>query len=487
MSRFNTVTAPTKTVNLAGGQSYSQTPELELVSILLTSFAQDQFYRKATDTFDRLKELIGKCDKKFVAQAAIYARTKYGMRSITHVVASELAKHIGGLDWAKKFYEAIIYRPDDMMEILSYHKSTNGKVPNSIKKGFAKAFDKFNKYQLAKYRGEGKGFKLVDVVNLVHPIPVEGNKEAIDELIKGELKSFDTWESQLSNAGQTATNDEQKAEFKKEVWVNLIREKKIGYLALLRNLRNIMEQAPEVLTEALSSLTNPDFIKKSLIFPFQYLVAYKQFLNLNTKQSREIADALSDAVDISCENVRTLNFEGETLVVVDNSGSMDSPVAKSEHMKMSELGGLFGIVLAKAINADIMEFGDFARYITYNLKEHSMNFASDFSGKNAVGHGTNFHSIFQNANKKYNRILIFSDMQGWIGYNTPAKTFNEYKKKYGATPFIYSFDLAGHGTMQLPENNVFCMAGFSDKIFTTMSMLETDKKALINEIKKVEL
>lgn len=486
MSRFNTVTAPTKTENLAGGQAYKQTPELELVSILLTSFAQDQFYRKADDTFDALKTLIGKCNKKFVAQAIVYARTTYGMRSISHVAASELAKHIAGEKWAKDFFKAVIFRPDDMTEILSYHIGRKEKVSNQMKKGLAKAFDKFNAYQLAKYRGEGNTFKLVDVVNLVHPVPIETNKAAINGLVNGKLKSFDTWESELTKAGQTATTDEEKDEFKKDVWVKLIKEKKIGYLALLRNLRNIMEQAPSVLGEALDSLTNYDFIKKSLIFPFQYLTAYKQFASMSTKESRLITAALSDAVDISCDNIKSLNFEGNTLVVVDNSGSMGSPVAKSPHMKMSELGGLFGIVLAKAINADIMEFGDSARYIPFSLKEHSMDFAADFSSKNRVGHGTNFHSIFTTANKKYDRILIFSDMQGWVGYYTPTASFNAYNKKFGANPFVYSFDLAGMGTMQLPANKIFCIAGFSDKIFNTMAMLETDKNALINIIKAVE-
>ena len=40
--------------------------------------------------------------------------------------------------------------------------------------------------------------------------------------------------------------------------------------------------------------------------------------------------------------------------------------------------------------------------------------------------------------------------------------------------------------MQFPESNVFAIAGFSEKIFDTMKLMESDKKALINVIKKVE-
>jgi hypothetical protein len=472
MSRFNKAVAPTKTTNFAGGEAYGQSPELELISILLTSFANDTFYRKASDTFDRLKQLVGVTNKEFVAKAAVYARTKFGMRSITHVVASELAKHISGEKWAKDFYSAVIYRPDDMMEILSYHATNNGKMPMSMKKGFAKAFDKFNKYELAKYRGESKGFKLVDIVNMVHPKPVEKNQEAINALVKGELKSFDTWETELTKAGQTAENEDHKDELKKEAWTKLINEKKIGYFALLRNLRNIIEQAPEVLPNALELLTTEALIKKSLVLPFRFTTAFEEIQKLNNgPQVRLALVALNKAVDISVSNVP--KFDGDTLVVLDGSGSMSG--------KPAQIGSLFSAVLIKSNNADFIVFSDNAKYKNVNPMDSTITIANSI--KFASG-GTDFHSIFRTANKPYKRIIILSDMQGWIGHNTPRVEFEKYKKTTGANPFIYSFDLNGLGSMQFPEQNVFALAGFSEKIFDIMQMLETDKKALINEIKK---
>lgn len=475
MSRFNTLSAGTKTVNLAGGEAYSQTHELELVSILLTSFGNDQFYRSSDDTFNKIKQLITLCDKKFVGRAAIYARTHFGMRTISHVVASELAKYVSGESWAKDFYTAIVYRPDDMMEILAYHTSVNGKIPNSIKKGFAKAFDKFDAYSLAKYRCEDKSFKLVDVVNLVHPAPVEKNLEAINLLVQGKLKSFDTWESELTKAGQLANNEEEKASLKKDVWINLIKENKIGYFALLRNLRNIIEQAPEVIKESLEMLTNERLIKKSLVLPFRFTTAFDEIQKLNDgKIIREVLMALNKAVDISIQNVP--KFDGETLVVLDVSGSMSG--------KPSQIGSLFSAVLVKSNNADFMVFSESAKYINVNPMDSTITIANSL--RFSAG-GTNFKDIFKVANKKYDRVVILSDMQGWMGYYTPASEFNEYKNITGANPFIYSFDLNGYGSMQFPENKVFCIAGFSDKIFSIMDLMEKDKNALINEIKKVEL
>jgi len=235
MSLFNKLKNRTKRItNRAGGEAFAQTPKMELASILLTSFAQNQHYRSANDTFKELNALLPKVDAKFAAKAAIYARHEFGMRSITHVLAAEISAYVSGQLWAKDFYKAIVRRPDDMLEIIAYYYAKGGKtLPNAMKKGFANAFDKFDAYQLAKYRGTQKSVKLVDVVNLVHPKATDRNATALKELVADTLKSTDTWEAKLTQAGQTATTDADKAERKAAVWTELIREGKLGYFALI--------------------------------------------------------------------------------------------------------------------------------------------------------------------------------------------------------------------------------------------------------------
>jgi len=129
-----------------------------------------------------------------------------------------------------------------------------------------------------------------------------------------------------------------------------------------------------------------------------------------------------------------------------------------------------------------MVFSDNAQYHNINPMDSTITISNSL--RFASGE-TNFHSIFQTANKKYDRIIILSDMQGWIGGYTPTREFAEYKKSTGANPFVYSFDLKNYGSMQFPETNVFALAGFSEKVFDTMKLMEQDKKALVNEIKKV--
>ncbi len=463
----------TEIENLAGGSAFSESPKLELVAILFTSFVKDQHYRSEAAAVLRIVELIDAInDPEFVAKAAIFARTKYGMRSITHVVAGEIAKKVKGARWTRNFFDKIVYRPDDMMEILGYYFQTEKKVTNPLRDGFARALVRFDEYSLAKYRGEGKAIKLVDVVNICHP----KSTLALDKLMKGTLRSTDTWEAELTKAGQTAESTEEADALKDKAWKQLISERKIGYFALLRNLRNIIEQSPDVLPEALQLLVDEKIIKKSLVLPFRFLTAIEEIEKLNGNGVKETLQALSTATEFSLSNVPRL--EGKTLVVLDTSGSMSGQPIK--------IGSMFAAAFLKTNDADFLTFDTNARYLTFNTSDSTISITQRIIEK-ANGGGTNFHSIFETANLPYNRIIIFSDMQGWIGYTTPSESFKNYKQRTNSNPLIYSFDLQGYGSLQFPEKNVFALAGFSDKVFDTMKLLESDPQALLHEIENIDL
>lgn len=475
MTRFNqSAAATTRTENLAGGEAFVQSPKLELVSILLTSFVQDQFYRSEKSTTKRLIDLMGDMkDKKFVAKAAIYARTKYGMRSVSHIVAAELGRMVQGEEWTKRFFNKIVYRPDDMLEIAAYFLQANNKrdLKDPMKKGFAQALTRFDAYQLAKYRGEGKFKSLVDLVNMTHP----QSTEALAKLIRGELRSTQTWETKLTQAGQTAKDETQKAALKEKAWVDLIGSRKLGYFALLKNLRNIMEQAPEVVPQALQMLLDRHLIKSSLVLPFRFVTAIEEIEKVPS--SGAVLRALSQALDIAIDNVP--RFDGKTLVALDISGSMMG--------KTQEIAGVFAAVLLKANDADLMRFDDSASYKSVNTADSTLSIARAISASDG---GTDLNSVFRQAaiaKRPYDRIIVLSDMQSWISYRTPGKVLEQYQIATGSKPHIFSFDLAGHGTLQFPESRVYCLAGFSEKAFDVMKLLEADRQALINEIEKIAI
>jgi hypothetical protein len=315
-------------------------------------------------------------------------------------------------------------------------------------------------------------------------MPNERNALALKQLVAGELKSDATWEAKLTKAGQVAETEEEKAELKSAAWAELLRANKLGYLALLRNLRNIAEQAPELAQEVAAQLTDRRRIKQSLVLPFQYLSAIDAMQDSQVSQKRLFLNALNTALELALDNVP--RFVGRTLVVLDDSGSMTSTRTKYANRTPMQIGALFAAALFKANDADLMRFSDEASYVGENPAD-SMAGIAERLVKNARSAGTNFHAIFQTAKQQYDRIVILSDMQGWMQGGAPKEAFARYRVEYGARPFVYSFDLQGYGSLQFPEQNVFALAGFSDKVFDLMQLLETDRLALIRQIEKVEL
>ncbi len=465
-----------KTENLAGGEAYKESAELELISLVLTSFVSDKFYEKANDQLARLKVLMKYVRPEFAAKLAIYARNEFGMRSITHALAGELAHAVKGKEWTKRAYEKIVRRPDDMLEILGYYMSNFGKpIPNSLKKGLSEALKKFDRYQLAKYRGDRSSVKMVDLVNLVHYKPTEEQKEVFKDLMEGKLVSTDTWETKLTQSGQNGKSEAEKTELKNKAWGDLLKEGKLGYFALLRNIRNILlTKNQEIIDLACEQLVDEKAIKRSLVLPFRYQTAYQEVSKLSG--SRKFLMALSQATDISLSNAPKL--PGKTLVVLDESGSMDG--------KPWAIGSLFAAVLYKSNDADLMLFADRARMINPDPNSSVTGLSNEIGNARKSG-GTDFHCIFNGLTESYDRIVILSDMQGWVGYNAPKREFTEYCNRIGKRPFVYSFDLNGYGTLQFPEQNVFAIAGFSEKIFDVMQVMEQDRNALVNKIDEIVL
>lgn len=477
MSKFNTSTTVTRpragdATNLAGGDAFKQSSKLEFASILLTSFVKDQYYRSADDTVGRLKQLLTEVDPLFAAKAAVFARDEFGMRSISHVVAGELAHSVKGESWSKDFLNRVVVRPDDMTEILAYYLSNYGKpVPNSLKKGFAKAIGRFDGYQIAKYRQSDKAVSLVDVVNIVRPKPTAKNGDALKQLVEGTLRNTGTWESRLSAAGSDT-------DAKADVWSGLMEEGKMPYFALLRNLRNIEQTGDTELIKRAAKQLVEDDPGSHRVLPFRFLSAYDEVTN------RTLKKAVSDALDRATANVPDL--PGKTLIAIDHSGSMEWG-GNNRGKSPKYIADTFAAITFKAMEAEVIVFGTNAGYVTgLNPGDSTLTIANQI-GNVCHGHGTSFEAIFKTAKGKYDRIVIFSDMQAWIGYQNATGPLTNYEKRTKAKPHVYAFDLAGHGTSQFHSERVFQLAGFSEKIFDLMKVVEQDRDALVNKIEAVEI
>ena len=482
MARFNTRTLADHpdTLNREGAAAYRQEDQLALVSHLLTSFVQDQFYRSADEGLAELIQLISRVDPGFAARAAVYARREFGMRSVTHVVAGQIAATVKGEEWTKRFFDAVVVRPDDITEILGFYASAYGlhPLPNSLKKGLAAALRRFDAYELAKYRGEGRLVSLMDAVNLCRPLPTP----AISRLMTGTLPPADTWEVALTQAGRRTRDPNELAALRRQAWHRLLAEDKLGYMALLRNLRAIVRTFDaQLLQLAERKLVDADAIRSSRVFPFRIAVALDL---LRPIAPPGIARALEAAVELSFANVPQMSRR--TLIAVDCSGSMTG----GGRVPPLDRAILLAAAFVKRNDCDVMLFSDDAWYVQVD-RAASLDAARQRIWAAVRPSGTRFTAIFDKATKPYDRVIILSDMQAWLpdwcGSTTPTPALERYRRRTGCDPKVFCLDLAGYGTAQFPARRVCQLAGFSDKVFDLMAALESDLDALIETIEAVEL
>lgn len=470
MSRFNTRQSNV-TVNLAGGKAYSMKPEQELLHAVLTSFLEDKYYESGDQRLDRIVDLVGKCDHEYVAKLAYVTRTEFNMRSVSHVMVGELSKiHKGdSLVWHTIVKTAV--RVDDLTELVAY---LDGQLSKQVKKGIRRALFKFNRYQLAKYRGENKEFKLVDVFNLVHPKPEYANEEqrqAWKDLIEGKLVSTDTWESEISTT-----------ENKKESWEKLIKENKLGYMALIRNLNNLIREnvSDEVRHLAIKKLTDREEVKRSRQLPFRFMTAYN-----NVVGDRLFTDAISEAMDYAVDN--TPELPGKTLIAIDTSGSMGG--------ESIQKASIFGATLAKANrDADVVLYDTSIKELQLSSRTPVIDLAKTIM-QEAMGGGTEGSLVFRYAisqRTKYDRVIIISDNESWResywGGASVSETYKEYKRQLNADPYVYAIDIQGYGTKDITgaDNRVFHLTGWSDKLLDFIGHIEKGND-MIDYINSIEL
>lgn len=223
-----------------------------------------------------------------------------------------------------------------MGELLALYRKTGGKgEPAQLKQGLARALGKFSEYSLAKYRGDGAEFKLRDVLFLCHAKPKdEAQTLLFKKIAENKLETPDTWEIGLSTGGD-----------KKETFERLLSEHKLGALALLRNLRNMIQAG--VNEDAIRM--GLDYMKTERVLPFRFITAAKYVPRLE--------DALEKAMFRCLENTERL--EGKTALLVDHSQSMDQVVsAKSEVTRFQAAAALGMILREKSERCRVFTFSD---------------------------------------------------------------------------------------------------------------------------------
>ncbi len=530
------------TTNQQGYAAYSQDKWLTLLTMLNTLKFEPQYYRSQTQTLKELQALIdnrAKEDLYLTCQCIVYSRCLgEGMRTISHASSVFIAPYISGQEYSKRFYGlwnkkeqkgGVIFRPDDMAEILAGYVALNGqvqqtvttvngvpvsndvktsgpKLSNAMKKGFKSALESLDTYSLLKYKSN-----LIDIINLVHPSPklskatVEYNGEkisTIDAIMKGYNVSANTWEVNQGEAGQIVakaikegklTEEEAKetlTQAKADNWKELLDTNKLGILAALRNLRNVLLNNPEssTITKLCELVSNPSLIREGKIMPYQLDLANEIMIaEFNSPYARQISMALAKGYELAIPNLSAL-IPGQNVIFLDQSGSMGYEIKlpgqkHSSRTSCISKAALIAATIAKATNADIIVFGSSAKYVQYNPNQDVFTLARQLA--TADMGGTNLATAWnlaQASGRKYTRTFILSDNECNRG-NTYS-SYMSYVKNVGH-PYVYSVDLAGYGTNCIAGEKVRYYYGYGFAMFDDIAKSEFNAQYHLDKVRKI--
>lgn len=472
MSKFNRVKSYTK--NKSGHVAYEMTLKERLITGVLTSlFGEGKFYGdNSNDLLEDIRQAI-KEDPRFVANLSLYSRREFHLRSISHVLTGELAYSKEGKPYVRELLNQVVERVDDMTEILSYYISTYGRpLPNSLKKGIADKFIAFDEYSLGKYNRK-KAIKLKDILCLTHPKPKDKKQETLFKaILEDTIKTPVTWESTLSKRGNT-----------KEVWEELIECNKLGYMAMLRNLRNIINARPDNIEKIYTTLSDENRVLKSKQLPFRYYTAYKNLKKQPNITSKPYS-ALEKAMKISTKNIDEL--KGLTLIAADVSGSMNSNLSDRSDTTCAEIAVLFMAMANHICDEAITVSFDYKLH--HNPMSNEGGIITNAESVKVTGGGTDIALPIKYLieEKIYvDRIIIISDNEINCGYeNICQKLVDVYRKEINPNVWVHAIDLLGYGTQQFKGDRVNIISGWNEKVLEFINKAELGVSTITEEIEE---
>jgi hypothetical protein len=304
-------------------------------SVMACMLWEDEFYEDGQSIAKRISDTIAQVSPEKVAAIAVEAREKMKLRHIPLLIVREMARLATHRNLVADTLCRVIQRPDELTEFVAiYFKEKRQTLSAQVKRGLSAAFQKFDAYALAKYNRDG-AIKLRDVLFMCHAKPKdEAQAEVFKQLVNKTLAAPDTWEVALSAGAD-----------KKETWIRLLSEGKLGALALLRNLRN-MQSAGVDMQDIRNALTK---LKVERVLPFRFIAAARFAPTLEP----ELESSMFKCVDGKSK------MNGTTLLMVDVSGSMDQPISsKSDLRRIDAACGLAILLREVCQNVSIVTFSN---------------------------------------------------------------------------------------------------------------------------------
>lgn len=420
MAKLNRIIAA---LNFHGVKGPRLTPEAQLRRTLMNCLLwEDQFYEDGIAIAERLAALVPMVEPETVAKLAVEAREDMKLRHAPLFIVREMVRHEKHKLLVAATLARVIQRPDELTEFLAIYWSDalgpleqrkKRAVPAQVKKGLARALTKFDAYQLAKYDRDGP-VRLRDVLFLTHAKPETAEQaEVWKQLIDGTLASPDTWEVSLSGG-----------KAKKETFERLIAERKLGALALLRNLRGMQIAGLDKATIGAAL----DVMKTDRVLPYRFITA--------ARYAPDLEPQLEKAMFKSIEGLERLG--GKTTLLIDVSPSMFVPLAaRSEMTRLQAACGL--AILAREICEDVEIF-------TFSNKTVKVAPRRGFALRDAVlnsqvPNGTLLGAAIKEVDREDRRLIVFTDEESQDAVPSPKGlgymiNVASYKNGVGHGPWL---------------------------------------------------
>lgn len=531
MSRFNqrsarpaasspVTTTGERTTNHQGGTGYLRDTKSELFLLAVANFVgTDTFYEHGGQRDDRYTQLIRQTaviDPDWCTGFLRWLRSDANMRTASLVGAAEFTKarlEAGVAGHSRQAIDSVLQRADEPGEFLGYWTSKYGrKLPKPVKRGLADAVQRlYNERSLLKYDTDSKGYRFGDVLNLVHPSPAadkawQGDlfKHALDRRMKRDEDIPERLEMLRNRAELMAHPVEQRrALLDNSIGLAVIREAgmtwealagwlqgpmdaaaweavipSMGYMALLRNLRNFDEAgvSDEVADTVARKLADPEQVAKSRQLPMRFYSAF------NAAPSLRWGHALDKALTASLGNIPQL---GRTLILVDTSSSMDAPFSRDGTLMRWDAAALFGIALgARCAQADVVSFSSARYYMNDRPGAKTKTFPLTRGGSLLgdvrkwkeggwfLGGGTDTAAALRQEFKGHDRVIIVTDEQA--GHDG-----REVTEAIPASTPMYTWNLAGYQAGHAPSGsgNRHTFGGLTDQAFRMVPLLEAGRDA----------
>ncbi|GHH58057.1 TROVE domain-containing protein [Streptomyces candidus] len=530
MSRFNVRTARPaasspvtttgeRTVTAEGGTGYLRDTKSALFLLAVSNFVgTDTFYEKGGQRDDRYTQLVRQVaviDPEWCTGFLRWLRSDANMRTASLVGAAEFTKarlEAGAVGHSRQVIDSVLQRADEPGEFLGYWTGKYGrKLPKPVKRGLADAVQRlYNERSLLKHDTVSKGYRFGDVLNLVHPSPADGKpwqgdlfKHALDRRMKrdediparlstliarDQLMSTPIADRRdvlarhqelLQRAGMTweALAGWLQGPMDKAAWEAVIPS--MGYMALLRNLRNFDEAgvSDEVADTVARKLADPEQVARSRQLPMRFYSAF------NAAPSLRWGHALDKALTASLANIPTL--DGRTLVLVDTSSSMHESFSRDGSLMRWDAAALFGIALGmRCTQADVVSFSSARYYVNEapgaKVKAFPLTRGGSLLGdvrkwKDGgwfLGGGTDTAAAIRETFRGHDRVVIVTDEQA--GHDA-----HEVTASIPQTVPLYTWNLAGYAAGHAPSGgqNRHTFGGLTDQAFRMIPLLEAGRDA----------